>query len=476
VHMKLTNDALFKKAHELFVSNQDINEAETIFNIFFDLDRDSEVLLFYLAAVQMKKRHYALAAILFREVIKRQPKFIEAINNLGYCLKETTQIKEARDAFKESAELSLKSDLDAKEKANYLSNLGSTYIANGTPEKAIEILDKALTFNPDDIESNWNRGLAYLEKGDYVKGFKGYEWGKRIESTKNRNYSKEGITQFWDGTKGKVVAVFGEQGIGDEIMFASMLPDLMNDCKLVILDAHPRLMDIFRRSFPDIPVYGTRKDKEFVWPPFHPNIDAKLSIGSLGKFYRKSAEDFPRKPYLKADPVIVAKYRDRLASMSDKPKIGISWKGGTKLTGVNNRFIKLDSWLPIFESVDADFISLQYSDDAEKHVTKFEEKYPHEIHHWPDTLADYDETAGLVMNLDLIISVPQSVVHLAGALGTPTWQLCPKKALWQMGAYGQDMPWYYCVKNFWQDEGEDWQTVINTVANELCTLQTTIES
>jgi tetratricopeptide (TPR) repeat protein len=481
--------ALYQQAHEHLMAGK-LNEADELFNVLLNNNKESEVLLHYLSTVYTKKGNHALAIILLQEALRRRPDFIDAINNLGYVYKQEQMTEEGRQVFHQLIEMIEKpsyeeerlqtytqSDLkDAltpharlvKEKSEFIANLGSMYIATGTPEKAVDILNKAVALDNNNGLALWNRSLAYLELGDYEKGFADYEYGERTERTKQRDYHIKDLP-FWDGTPGKTVVVYGEQGLGDELMFASMLPDIMKDC-LVILDAHPRLADLFRLNFPAMPVYGTRKEKNenLLWTQFH-KIDAKIAIGSLGKFYRKKKEDFPRTPYLKADPHLVAKHKAQLAALSTKPKIGISWKGGTLKTNKNSRKIPMGLLLPLLEC-DATFISLQYDKDAYKQVEKFNERFPVHLHHSQSLVDDYDETAGLIANLDLIISVPQSVVHLAGAQGVPTWQLCPKEALWQMGPYGEDMPWYGSVKNFWQDDSKTWEPVIQQVKGELCSL------
>jgi hypothetical protein len=457
--MKIKTDEIFKQAHSYLVEKK-LAEAEHLFNVLLNNDNNSDTLLFYLGTCYMGMKKTGLAINLFKKALEINPNADAAWCNLGYVYRDEQLLDKARECFLKGIEL--KPD----EPINY-ANLGATYVANGTPDKMLEYSAKALELDDNIMVARWNQSLAYLELGDYEKGWLNYEFGERVENRAERTYKPQN-PPVWDGSKGKTVVVYGEQGIGDEIMFASILPDIMKDCK-VILDAHPRLADLFRRSFPNMPVYGTRKDGELFWPGLH-QIDAKVAIGTLGKYYRNKAEDFPGLPYLKADPKLYGFYKEKLEALGDKPKIGISWKGGIKNTNVSQRYIKAEQWLPLFKAVDADYISLQYTDDAPEYVQQLEQEHGIIIHHWQDMVDDYDYTAALVSNLDLVISVPQSVVHLAGALGVTTWQLTPKRAMWQMGVYGQDMPWYASVKNYWQDETYTWEPVINLIKEELCHL------
>lgn len=467
-----------KKALAQLETGENLHDAYEQFNLVLNdtihSKGDIAALLFYIACVNMKWGFHALAIILLKKCVEMNKDFVAAINNLGYIFKKEGLTQASNDCFKEIIKIveEDKYNIPDEEKAEYYINMGSCLIANGTPDEAIFYFEKANKLNPEKDIMHWNRGLAYLEKGDYVNGFNGYEHGERGGLAKNRLYNypdPEAKLPTWDGTPGKNIVVYGEQGIGDEIMFASMLPDLAKDCKF-IFDCHPRLISLFRESFPELIVYGTRKTpiNNCRWLHFH-KFDAKIAIGSLANFYRKKTEDFPKLPYIKPNPKIVEKYEQRLKDMGERIKIGISWRGGIKTTNGNERYIPLDKWLDILQ-LDADFISLQYHPGSDKEVKQFEDKHGINLNHWQSTINDYDETAGLVANLDLIISVPQSIVHLAGAMGKNVWQLAPKKALWQVGPYGENMPWYLFSQNFWQEEAGQWEPVLNRVKEDLCNL------
>ncbi len=463
---------LYVEAVNLIHKKQKLSYVEEILNILLLNHPCCPLLLYQMGNLHLKKNQPAIAEVFYQKSLDLKPDFPECLTNIGVAYKDMQMIDKAREAFKKA--LDFVSGFDGKEicnieKADYWHNYASTFAASGRPEEALPIANKAIEMNPEKPDTYWNRGLAYLELGNYEKGFEDYDKGARIQETKRRNYSlTDEPTPFWDGTPGKMVAVYGEQGIGDELMFASILPDLMKDCE-VVLDMHPRLVDMFRNTYPNIPIFGTRKFSKLAWTRYY-KIDAKVSVGTLGKFYRKKKEDFPGTPYLKPFSHLVEKYKQKLGSLSEKKKIGISWKGGTSQTNMNERKIKLKQLMPLLDIEGVDFISLQYHEDSPIHLEKLKNESGKIIHHWQEVLDDYDETAGLIRNLDYIISVPQSVVHLAGAIGVPTLQLCPKKAMWQMGPYGENMPWYSCVENAWQKEVGDWEPVILQAKEKLCSL------
>jgi len=436
-------------------------EAESGFNFLLDHDPNSPEILFYVATCMMQRGFLALTEHLLKLALANNPKENNALaaiwNNIGYVYKHQLRDKEAIEAFNKAIEY-------YPGDADMYNNIGSMLVNNGTPMDAIYYFDKALKINPDHHQSHWNRSLAYLEAGRWKEGWADYEWGYYGDGKRKDKQYIDGNLPIWDGKNGKKIVVYGEQGIGDEIMFSSMLNDLAKNNE-IIYDAHPRLANIARNSF-DFPVYGTRKEHDPDWVKLE-NPDCRLAIGSLGQHFRKKASDFPKTPYLKADQSLVKKYKEKLDSLSDKPKIGISWKGGYKVTRKDLRSISLDNWGDILD-IDADFISLQYTPNADKEIAEAEKQFGIKIHHWQDAIDDYDETAALVSNLDLVISVCTSVIHLSGALGVECWVLTPSRPAWRYGVKGK-MPWYDSVKLYRQKD-TDWDSVFKQVKGDLCHL------
>lgn len=476
---------LQKMAFEAFehIDKKEFSQAESKLSYLLNVDPINPTLYYYLGCLFLERKQYAFSTMAYEKALEFQPNFDECLNNAANAYRQLGQMDKCIEAFTKAVEIARHPNYLAKcnndkeratkNLADYIGNLGSCYVATGNPHKTIEIIKEALEVYPNLPNGMWNIGLAYLEAGDYKKGFEGYDCGERVSPAKDRSYhGKPMSTERWvpkpleEGQEKPIVVVYGEQGIGDEIMFASVLPDAMKDAE-IILECHPRLIDIFRESFPDTTIFGTRKSIQVQWAA-HYKIDYKIAIGSLCKYYRQAKEDFPGTPYLRADSSLKLKMQDRLASLSDKPKIGLSWKGGIGITNKGVRCIPLELLKPLFD-FDVDFISLQYHSNAQAEVDKFVEATggQHIIHHWQDVVDDYDLTAALLTQLDMVISVPQSVVHLAGALGVKTIQLCPKRALWQMGPYGENMPWYSSVENIWQKTDGDWAAVVSDVVANL---------
>jgi len=387
-----------------------------------------------------------LAHALLSYALKLDPRSNVLWNNLGLCYQEGSDLEKGEAAFLRALSLDMND-------AAALNNLAQLYVNTAQPQKAINCADKAIRLEPALDEARYNKGMANLLLRNWKEGWEGYEYN--LGPRKFRRERVYGDVPRWDGSKGKTVVVYTEQGIGDALQFASCLPDAIRDCKVVI-ECEPRQVGLFQRSF-GVPCYGTVKEDHPAWLRDH-KIDAKCAIGSLPKFYRNADVDFPGTPYLKADPQRRLMYRALLDSMGPKKKVGIAWTGGLKNTCKARRSLAIDDMKPILAQ-DATFISLQYVAAPEAEAFN--------VHHWPFAMQtkDYDDTAALVSELDLVITVQQTIVHTAGALGVPAWMLTPSAPLWKYGVSGDTMPWYNSVKLYRQNGA--WVHTISDIASDL---------
>lgn len=467
---------LAQEAHHQIVEGK-IDRAYPKILFLLDQDPDNFFYIYLMASYYSKRENIGAAIMAYEKAILLYPDFSECINNVGGCYRKLGNFDKAVASFKRAIEIgkSAKFQNDGGPNANnlladYIGNLGSAHVAMHMPEIALKYFDEALALNPNNENAKWNKSLVLLEMGDYENGFINYEFGDRKNAKKLRNYRpNHDDTPIWEGEKGQTVVVYGEQGIGDELMFATVMPDLARDCKKVIYDAHPRLYRMFRHAFKEynIDCYGTRKDHAVAWCGNY-DVDARIPIGSIAKFYRKKREDFPRKSYLVAEDYALKIAQEALDALPKKKlNIGISWKGGTNKSSKDSRVLPMNELLPLFDNLDANFISLQYHDNVLHEIDRFSESTHREIHHFKNIVDDYNLTLGLINKLDVIISVPQSVIHLCGAAGVKAYQLCPYRHLWQMGVYGEDMPWYNCITNIWQPSVGDWAHTIRVAIEKI---------
>jgi tetratricopeptide (TPR) repeat protein len=393
----------------------------------------------------------------------------EVINALGTCYKHENKIDEARRLFLEAQSyIPINPDIQ--------NNLGTLYINEGKPSKALEHLDLAIAIQPDHPQATWNKSLAHLELGDYETGWPLYDKGFDAKVRYERNYFPPNMPlPRWDGSPGKKLIVYGEQGIGDEILFASCLQEVIDMSDLVVFDCHKKLHNLFLDTFPNIDIYPTREDSQINWPigsdgtPRYP-FDAKVAVGSLPNLLkRNSIESFPGTPYVKPNVAKEAEWAIKLAKLGPRPKIGIAWAGGHKRTRIEVRSMQLEQLLPILKQ-DADFISLQYT-PCEDEIRALEAKHGIKVHYLPEAShsEQYADTAALVANLDLVITVCTSVVHLAGSMGVPTWVLTPSRPAWRYRLDLDYMPWYGKTVTLFRQSPDsiDWTPVVEEVSESL---------
>jgi hypothetical protein len=402
----------------------------------------------------MQAERYGLAYNLYKRAVELQPRIPGIWNNLGLiCLKMLNPV-EARSYLHRSLKLDTKSWAA-------MNNLALAEVNDGKPQAALELCKKSLSIDHNQWDVHETMGYANLMLGNWTEGWDGYEY--MVGNEKHRTFEpRREDADYWRGERGIPLHVRGEQGIGDEISFASMINDA-SEHNEVILECDKRLEGLFKRSFPKINVYGSRFEKNPSWVAQHAFDDWCLS-GSLGWHYRTKTEDFDGEPYLKADPERKLQWKVLLDSLGTKPKVGIAWTGGLKDTHSQRRSVALEQLLPILKQ-DCTFVSLQYKPPTE--LAAFEQKHGIKIHHWARATetSDYDDTAALVDELDLVISVTTAVVDLCGALGKPCWVLVPNKPHWRYGMSGDKKVWYNSVKLFRQ--GKDWTGIIKTVGDEL---------
>lgn len=411
-------------------------EALRICNDVLRDDPDHVAALFMTGCLQSRAEHFGTALSVFERVTKLQPGRHEAWNNAGLALQECGQYTLAREKFKRA--------LDIEKRASYMANLGAAYLTEGNYSEAMRWCRKSLEFEDND-GAHTTLGFAQLAQGDW-SGWKGYEHclGGRF-----RKVEQIGDEPKWDGSPVDDLYIYGEQGLGDEIMYASIVPDAIPLAKRIILECDKRLRGLFQRSFPSIEVRGTRREAK-PWAEGR-TFDAGCAAGSLAALFRPDLSSCPRTPYLVADPERRLQWRSLFDSWG-KPVIGVAWSGGKPATQRKERLMGLEAFRPLIESRDAVFVSLQYTDPTDEiNKTGLPVKHIHRAVQSPD----YDDTAAFVAELDEIVGVHTTIHHLAGALGKPSTVLVPERPMWNY-ATGDGLPWYQAQTFHRQCRSESW--------------------
>jgi Tfp pilus assembly protein PilF len=330
----------------------------------------------------------------------------------------------------------------------------------GEFDQALEDYEHALGLHPELHEARLNRGLIRLLSGDFARGWEDYE--ARKAGAGARLAQRYPFPQ-WDGSdlSGRTILIYGEQGLGDEIMFASCLPDIVARAGRVVLHCAPRLAPLMQRSFPEVCVHaGEQSNPDIAWLDGVPTPHVVTGIGSLPRYLRRHPWEFPRHAgYLRADPEGVARWRSRLAPLGGRVTIGVSWRGGTPSTRGPARSLALSALLPLLRSPGVRCVSLQYGDVAAD-LAGLRSEHGIELPHFPEAIENYDETAALLCALDGVVSICTAAIHLGGALGRPVRVLVPSVPEWRYLRSGSNLPWYPSIELLRQPAPGDWGPVI----------------
>jgi hypothetical protein len=395
----------------------------------------------------------------FRTYLALFPGDARAHNNLGVALQRLGRLEEALDAYETAIEIN-------PAYADGWYNLGVIHHLRGNIAGAESAYQRASTVDPSHPEAHREHSMLRLAQGDFSPGvWSAFRYRRDCEGFP-RTVSRCPAPP-WNGEplEGKTVLVHGEQGLGDEILFASCYPDLIARAATSIIETEPRLESLFRRSFGNAMVFGRNREAELA--RVYPSVSYQLPSGDLPGYFRCSRDAFPgRLSYLVPEPDAVARWQRTLHGLGVGLKVGISWRGGTARTGQQNRSVGLEYWSALFCLPGIQFVTLQYGDCIED-IAFARKEFGVRIHSFPDAITNYDETAALVCALDLVITVTTSLAHLCGGLGKQVWILANAAPRWCYMAEGSGTPWYPSAHVCRQSRLGEWSPVMAEVASAL---------
>jgi tetratricopeptide (TPR) repeat protein len=397
-----------------------------------------------LATVLAEEGRADESLVFYNEAIRLEPGFARAYHNLGYAYQHLGQLEEAL--------------------ANY----------DRAMERVVDITERR--------ETRHSRSICLIGAGQIEEGFREYE----IRNDERfRAYLHHMIkAPRWNGEEiiGKKIMLVGEQGLGDEFMFANILPDVikaLGDSGTLQIAVDPRLVSLFQRSFPKAEV-GTYDDKTLIdndgnkalrLIPFAAGgnePDFWAPMGSALQYYRKSLGDFPHQAFLTPDPARVAEYRALLDKLPGK-KVGICWRSMMLGAKRAKYYSPVDAWGPVLKTPGVTFVNLQYGDCAEE-LQRMEQKFGIKVEIIPglDLRDDIDGAAALSAALDLVISAPTAAAATAASVGAEVWFLTAGRTWPQMGT--DEFPWYAKTKVVSPEKFGDWSEVMTATAKKLVAL------
>lgn len=419
---------------------------------------DDVSLLLSMANVRMDQSRYADAGVLVERAFALEPTF-HMKGRLASTLVMRCKYQETLKLVDEMlVEAPLVADAVAGIRVEALTQLGRH-------DEALPILDDQLLKRPYEPGLRFPRATIHLLNERFEQGWEDYAF-RNLSSTKHLR-----MVAFpqWQGEplQGKRILVLAEQGLGDQVMFASCLPDLLAQGPArVVVEVINRVAPTIARSFPTCEIVPTKQDVGLEWVRDYTDMDYFIPIGDLPQQFRRSVRDFPRHDgYLRAEPGRVAHWRDKLAALGPRAKVGLTWRGGTEKTRTVLRTMRPWQLGALAKAVEVDWICLQYGDVTEGLREAAEVGLT--MHHWKEAIDDLDEFAALISALDMVVTVCNTTVHYAGALGKSVWILAPRVPEWRYGLHFDSMPWYPGSRMYRQRLDGDWDGLLAEVGRDL---------
>jgi tetratricopeptide (TPR) repeat protein len=489
-HMGETHKALlmYEKTLELDPSEFDVylnlgltarklnmdEAAEKFFRIYIDLKPEQHQGYNNLGTLFRDMNRFDEAIEVVKHALNLMPETAELWNTMGTIATESGKLDEAVIFYNEA--LRVNPDFH---RSRY--NLANFYMDHGFIAEALEDFEKFLkTQNADHndaMEARYARSIALLALGRVEEGWK----ENRIRNNPRFRTSTLYATDapMWNGedVRGKNILVIGEQGVGDEIMFANPIRDLIERVGPdgnVLINVTKRLVPLFERAYPEclvgIPMFTSHNGKNVIvttWENDRGTLDYHTPMGDLSAFLRPDAASYRGVgAFLQPDLAEIESWKTRLADLSDGLKVGLCWRSGLVTAGRGKGFAPLELWGPVFENTNATFINLQYGEVKEE-VAEIQTRFGRTLHQMEglDIRNDLDSNAALCCALDVVISAPTAAAALAGSVGTKTWFVITKRGWPSLGE--EDYPFYADTQVFQQETFGDWDPTFRNLSAAL---------
>ena len=396
----------------------------------------------------------ATAEDFHKRAIEADPIQPELFLNYGNSLRLFKKLRKAESIFMEALRLSPKN-------SRILNSLGCLCDDLGKHREAAIYFKKAVAENPDYAEAISNLGSAKLRNYDFANGW-------RLRESRWSDYDlKAEIQRFskpqWDGKPTEHLFVWGEQGIGDEVMFGSCLDELLCLSKKLTVSVNGKSLELFRRSFPRINFVDRNQLIDFQFDDHIPSMSALGYLRQSKQCFEKTSNNF-----LKPDRALTQNLKSHLKVMAGKKQIiGVSWKSVAKRVG-EKRSIPLNLLIEKIPT-EAFLVNLQYG-DVKQEILNAKRSTGVLVNQLEDlNLTDHmDHFAATIAACDSIVSVDNSTVHYAGGVGQICRVLLPYSSDWRWGTRGEKASyWYPSLKLYWQEELNDWVRPLNQLKNDL---------
>lgn len=482
-------------AHLINLIKENRNEeAVSVLSDLLNQEPDSHLLLNLLGIANRGLENYEKAAEAFEAALKVDPRNADTLNNLSVTYIDMNNLNDALSLTEQASAVYPNDARLAYNRGNALAksgqviegiqyfnralevkpdhvkamnNLGASYYEMGDFEKAGRFYINALSVDPTNAEAILNKAKLDVLNGNFAVGFDGYE--QRWSSTEFANSWKKSLKPAWQGQRDKTILIWAEQGIGDEIMFSSIIPDAAKISKHLIVQCDSRLIPIFTKSF-EFKVDFVSSD-DFI---SEEDYDFHIPIGSLARLFRRSLSSFQQVPsgHLTVCHKKVRELKNLISAPSDSPIVGVSWKTKATTQFSDKRNIELAELANLGRQTKITLISLQYGDTS-REISAVETSLGVKVKHVEglDLFNDIEGLAALIRCCDKVITIDNLNAHLAGALNVPTCLLLKVGHEWRWGL-SQQSYWYDSISLIRQTQMDDWRACLLAASEEMRTTTT----
>jgi tetratricopeptide (TPR) repeat protein len=461
-----------------------LQQAERIYRDVLNKQPNNAYIYFQLGFISQAQRRFDEAVSCYRKAVHLKPDFVQAYFNLGVVLQEKGNFDDAIACYRKAVQ--------REENPLFYFNLGSAVQEQWNLDEAEDCYKKALALNPDYAKAHNNLGLVLkqkmqlddamfhiqkavaldpdfaearvnlsgmlLMKGDFQEGWKQFEWRRKMKYYHQRNFHQP----YWDGShiSGRTILIYNEQeakGFGDTIQCVRYIPLVAQLGAKVIIECQKELLPLLQHM--------EGADTVIAEGELFPHFDVHCSFLSLPAIFHSTIESIPaRIPYITAPPALMEKWKHIIRHDHAKMKIGLVWAGEKRHDSLEIRSCPDEFFSLLSPFDDISLYSLQKGESAWHPEHNYERML---LIDYMGGIHDFSDTAALIKNLDLIISVDTAVAHLAGALGSRVWTLLPfmPDARWLLQR--DDSPWYPTMRLFRQTSPGDWKTVMERIAREI---------
>ena len=452
VYKNLQNTFYLNNYAMRLVQENKINEALSYYKKSISIDTNQPPIYFYIGLIYKELKEYIKAIEFFNIAVDLKYNDPELYFNLANTQIKLNNLTESCLNYKKAILLNPQSD-------EYHNNLSLILKDLGRLDESLVAINQAILLNPQNDEFQWNKATFLLALKNFKEGWHLYE--KRHSVKKISLYNLKSTKPKWNGeTNIGRLFIWSEQGIGDQILFLSLLFEVLKSNNQIIVSTDKRLIKLLERSFKKIKFISSESHFSEI------NFDYQISLSSLGSIYRKSHESFKSQPYsfLKAN-----KIKSLKKQLGDNKVFGISWLSLNKELG-QFKSIKLEDLLPIFNINNVTFVSLQYTNEDLK-IKNFNNFYGTNILNIKniDKFNDIDSLISLISDCRLIITTSNVTAHLAGALGIKAYVLVPfgRGKIWYWSDQDQKSLWYPSIKIFNQSPNGSWKDAILNIEKEI---------